>query len=100
MGGSPMRTNKMLATVLSCAAVAMAPSGCGIPTRDTAVPKGEKASSAPAPEVAPTPGPVAGPTAPAVAARGSAVNAKPLSDTVRKGLTWLAAHQLASGGWG
>jgi hypothetical protein len=100
MGGSPMRTNKMLATVLIYAAAAMSPAGCGIPTRDAAGPKDDKAVVAGPPDVAPPPGPVAGPTAPAVAARASAGKAKPLSDTVRKGLTWMAAHQLKSGGWG
>jgi hypothetical protein len=38
---------------------------------------------------------VASPTPPR-----TAVTPKPLSDTVRKGLDWLARHQLEGGGWG
>jgi hypothetical protein len=30
----------------------------------------------------------------------TAVDPKPLSTTVKKGLTWLAGHQLQNGGWG
>lgn len=39
------------------------------------------------------------PTVPA-SRRTTAVDPKPLSDTVKKGLAWLAEHQLENGSWG
>jgi len=40
------------------------------------------------------------PTDPPVAIKRTAVDPKPLSDTITKGLAWLASHQLSTGGWG
>jgi len=44
---------------------------------------------------------VQNPTDPSVPiARRTAVDPKPINDTVKKGLAWLASHQLDNGSWG
>ena len=89
-----MRTQKLLSTLLSCA-TAIAPLGCGGSSREPARPTPAAGS-----KLGPT---TAGPevkATPVAAVARSGVVAKPVSDTVRKGLTWLVQHQLASGGWG
>ena len=37
---------------------------------------------------------------PLVVTKRTAVDPKPLSDTIKKGLAWLASSQLKGGGWG
>jgi hypothetical protein len=37
---------------------------------------------------------------PAVVKTRTAVDPKPIGDPIKRGLAWLAGHQLASGGWG
>ncbi|HWO18682.1 MAG TPA: prenyltransferase/squalene oxidase repeat-containing protein [Kofleriaceae bacterium] len=93
---------RQLAAFLASAAL-IAPLGCGSGTK-TARPADPAAQRAPAagdpqrvtsiPAVAVDPGtePGTGPQ--------QAGTAKPLSDTVKRGLTWLAGSQLQSGGWG
>lgn len=107
---------RKLAAVLALAALA-APSGCGSGTKTTRT-TDVVTQPAPAPAPAPAPGdpqlvasvptvavepgvePKAIEPAPPVEAPRQAGTAKPISDTVKKGLAWLAGSQLASGGWG
>lgn len=77
-----MRRVPTLATALSVAALLTGALACGRSTREPAV------------ETAKPPPPVV------VKTTRTAVPAKPLNDTVHKGLAWLAKQQLGSGGWG
>jgi hypothetical protein len=108
---------RKLAAVLALAALT-AP-GCGSGTRSTRssdqiaqpapapapAPAGPQVvGSVPAIAVDPGPGPaveppVADPPAPTEGPK-RAVKAKPIGETVKKGLTWLAGSQLQDGGWG
>src|SRR5262245_13814161 len=84
---------RQLAAALAIAAV-VAPLGCSSgkpPPR----PRAAEVPSAGEPAVRPPPGPELA----AVGAR-TAVAPKPLGDAVKRGLAWLASHQLDGGGWG
>jgi hypothetical protein len=75
-----MRRLRSLSAALAAAALLSTTLACGKPSREPAAETKK-------------------PTPVAVAKR-TAVTPKPVSDTVRRGLTWLASHQLESGGWG
>lgn len=97
---------RKLAVFLASAALA-APLGCGSGTK-AARPAEPAAQPAPAPgesqivgsipAIAVDPG--TGPGTDPGTGPKHASKAKPLSDTVKRGLTWLAGSQLQSGGWG
>jgi hypothetical protein len=95
---------RQLSTCLAVAAL-IAPLACGpskarqttvaTPSEPTGDPNAPTVSSIPTVMTA-DPG-----TGPAVAmVTKTAVEPKPLSQTVKKGLAWLASHQLSGGGWG
>ena len=99
-----------LAAALALAAL-IAPPGCGSGARTTR--STDATPAAPArpgaqlvgavPTVAVEPGPGAPPVETAPAPAGTpkhAVAPKAISDTVKRGLAWLAGSQLQSGGWG
>lgn len=107
---------RQLAAVLAIAAMA-APLGCGGGSQSTRPtdPVGQAPpATAPAPgdtrtvgsvpaiAVDPGTGPAVEPAVDPAPTEGpkNAVKAKPLSDTIKKGLTWLAGSQLQTGGWG
>jgi hypothetical protein len=89
---------RQLSTCLAVAAL-IAPFACGPgPTRKANVatpsqPEGDPNASSIPTVTTGAPGAVAPVTKTAVAP-------KPLGDTVKKGLAWLASHQLSGGGWG
>lgn len=114
---------RKLAAVLALAALS-APLGCGSGTKTTrpADPVGPMGQAPPPSEPAPAPTgarmvssvptiavdprveprvepPVADPP-PAIEEPKHAGKVKPISQTVRRGLTWLASSQLQTGGWG